>query len=90
MKESKKSSPVPRAKKAKVTRIWIEDYPATFVFSTVAKLKPFKYGCKQRGAILLRALYRKGIKSPCHAYEDYIVESVRVSAKNEETWFLGS
>ena len=76
-------------------KIKVDTYPETFTFETRAKFpkfvnsgKNFAY-CKNRNAVLLRALKRLNIDSPCHAYEDYVVESVR-KTKDGEVWQLGS
>lgn len=73
-------------------KITIEHYPATFSFNTRAKLPKFNrnsYSCKVRQKLLLKNLKKFNIDSPCHAYEDYVVELVHKTS-NGEIWRLGS
>lgn len=70
-------------------QIVVEIYPATFVFQVEEPLPPFKYGCKVRRKILIKEMNLQNIDSPCHAYEDYIVESIEKIPVGER-WHLGS
>ena len=95
---------VPKAKTCKhcpkdttlpTTKIMIMGYPDTFSFTTINKLPKFKYGCEVRGEILLKMLNALKIHSPCHAYEDYLVEVIdqfknSTGEVNIEHWYLGS
>ena len=75
--------------------ITIKDYPQTFSFTTITKLKPFNNddpdieSCEVRQRLLLKNLKKYKIDSPCHLYTDYVVESV-YPTDNGEIWFLGS
>ena len=71
------------------TLIEVVGYPATFHLNTFEKLPKFSGRCKVRDRLLLEALIKLEIDSPCHAYEDYTVE--RVDKKGRiEFWHLGS
>ncbi len=72
------------------TIIKVEIYPATFQFIVDFELPKFEYGCETRGAILSKVMDKLEINSPCHAYEDYIVEGVQTNGVNTEIWQLGS
>lgn len=73
----------------KVT-ISVNNYPSSFKFKTEDDLPEFEYGCSERTNRLHQAMHDLNIDSPCHAYEDYIVEAVKKDKAGNETWTLGS
>lgn len=70
-------------------RIIIHDYPATFYFDVRKDLPEFNEFCPVRQKILLRQLKRQNIDSPCHSYNDYVIEMVE-PYYNGEIWIIGS
>lgn len=75
-----------------MTTITICDYPQTFSFKTKKELPPFQYGCEIRTKLAQQAMKRHNIYSPCHGWNEYIVEVVDVDTENtnHEYWQLGS
>ena len=75
-----------------ITKITICEYPQTFTFKTKKVLPPFTYGCKIRTMLAEQAMKRHKIYSPCHGYNEYVVEIVITAGlpPNEEYWYLGS
>lgn len=75
-----------------MTTITICDYPQTFTFRTKKVLPPFSYGCEIRTKLAEQAMKRHKIHSPCHGYNEYVVEIVDTISflPNEEYWHLGS
>ena len=70
-------------------RIIIQDYPATFFFDVRKDLPEFDEQCEVRDKILLRQLRRQNIDSPCHSYNEYVVEMVE-PILGGEIWIIGS
>lgn len=81
-------------------RIQVKQYPATFEFNIRTELPPFISGttpeghydaemCEVRNDLLLKHMKRLKVNSPCHAYEDYVVEVVTPTLDGE-IWQLGS
>lgn len=70
-------------------RIIIQDYPATFYFDVRKDLPEFEDFCPVRQEILLRQLKRHHIDSPCHSYDEYVVEMVE-PILGGEIWIIGS
>jgi hypothetical protein len=73
-------------------KISIVSYPCTFSFYVQNKFKTFNSESKNddgRSNVLLAKMKEFNIPSPAHAYEDYIIEEVRV-VKGGEEWILGS
>jgi hypothetical protein len=70
-------------------RIIIQDYPATFFFDVRKELPEFNDSCDVRQEILLRQLKRQNIDSPCHSYNEYVVEMVE-PILGGEIWIIGS
>jgi hypothetical protein len=70
-------------------RIIIQDYPATFFFDVRKDLPEFDEQCEVRDEILLRQLRRQNIDSPCHSYNEYVVEMVE-PILGGEIWIIGS
>jgi|688.fasta_scaffold2816348_2 hypothetical protein len=75
--------------------IVIQDYPATFAFTTNETLTDFneETGCSLRNRILFDELKRQEIDSRHHSYGDYVVEIVDTSMLGDieiELWTLGS
>lgn len=75
-----------------MTTITICVYPQTFTFKTKKELPPFEYGCKVRTKLVQSSMKRKKIPSPCHGYDEYVVEQIATCEfiPNEEYWYLGS
>ena len=70
-------------------QVIVVEYPDTFSFKTDVEFPKFKYGCKIRTILLHLELLKNKIHSPCHYYDDYIVESIEI--KNDiEYWYIGS
>jgi hypothetical protein len=74
---------------SKAMMIRVVGYPDTFTFKTDVKLPPFKSGCKVREKILHENMELLQVRSPSHAYEDYIVEVIEKRGFFE-FWHLGS
>jgi hypothetical protein len=70
-------------------RIIIQDYPATFHFDVRKDLPDFDDYCKVRQEILLRQFKKQNIDSPCHGYNEYVIEMVE-PIFDGEIWILGS
>jgi hypothetical protein len=71
-------------------KISVIGYPSTFKFTVSKPFKPFNYDEDDgRNKILLKKMYELSVESPCHAYEDYVIEIVR-KVRGGEHWFLGS
>ena len=75
-----------------MTKITICHYPQTFSFKTKKELPPFKYGCEIRTKLAEQAMRRHNTHSPCHDYDEYVVEIVDIDTEkpNQEFWQLGS
>ena len=73
-------------------KITICHYPATFSFTTKVELPTFEYGCEVRTKLAEKAMRRHNISSPCHGYDEYVVECVEIDCENpnHEFWQLGS
>lgn len=80
--------------------IKIDGYPAYFEFKIKTKLPRFVSSgtigkdylceyCDIRNTLLLKYLKKLKINSPCHGYEDYVVEMV-TETEDGEIWQLGS
>jgi hypothetical protein len=76
----------------KMKTITICEYPQTFTFKTKKVLPPFTYGCEIRTKLAEQAMKRHKIDSPCHGYNEYVVEDIKVVPflPNQEYWYLGS
>jgi hypothetical protein len=75
--------------------IVVQDYPATFAFTTNETLTDFneETECSLRNRILYDELKRQKIDSPHHSYGDYSVEIVDKALLGDieiELWTLGS
>ena len=71
-------------------KISIIGYPCTFKFTVSKPFKPFNYDEDDgRNELLLKKMYELAVESPCHAYEDYVIEIVR-KVRGGEHWYLGS
>ena len=71
-------------------KISVIGYPSTFKFTVSKPFKPFNYDEDDgRNKILIKKMYELSVESPCHAYEDYVIEIVR-KVRGGEHWFLGS
>ena len=71
-------------------KITIEGYPVTFTFEYKGKKLPaFEYAEEKRQDLLVKAMEAQEVKSPSHAYGDYVIEEA-VQTKTGETWWLGS
>lgn len=69
--------------------IVVMGYPATFSFTTLEDFPPFEYGCEVRRKLLVKELEKQKIPSPCHGYEEYVVETIE-QGDGWEQWHLGS
>ena len=74
----------------KHTTITVVDYPSSFNFITDKPLPEFYYGCEVRTKLLHEAMESQQIESPCHAYDDYIVEAIDIKPNGSEDWQIGS
>ena len=71
-------------------KISVIGYPCTFKFTVSKPFKPFNYDEDDgRNELLLKKMYELAVESPCHAYEDYVIEIVR-KVRGGEHWYLGS
>lgn len=72
-------------------KITIKDYPCTFSFEIDRGLPKFKLDQDEclRTEIVREEMRKQKIDSPCHSYDDYIVEMVK-ETKDGEIWYLGS
>lgn len=73
----------------KNTIITVLGYPDTFSFITRKELPDFEYGCEVRRSILVKKMKELGVDSPCHGYDEYVVELVE-KKYGQEYWQLGS
>ncbi len=69
--------------------ICIYDYPTTFSFHVRKDLPDFQEHCEIRQEILLRQLRKQKVDSPCHSYNEYVVEMVEPFLHGE-IWIIGS
>jgi hypothetical protein len=75
-----------------VKKITVKDYPSTFSFTIDDDLPEFdeeEEYCEVRTEILHEMMHCMQIPSPCHLYEDYVVQVVEITEEGE-TWYLGS
>jgi len=70
-------------------QILILDYPTNMTFQVRKDLPEFDEYCEVRQEILLRQFKRQNIDSPCHGYNEYVIEAV-VPMKDSEIWIIGS
>lgn len=84
---SESKSPI---KKQTTLKITVKDYPCTFSFTVLRDFNPFSNIDQDgRSEILLKKMYEMDVHSPCHEYEDYVIENVR-RVRGGEHWYLGS
>lgn len=79
-------------KKNSKYKITVVGYPCTFSFPLPKPLKPYSNDNTDDGGrseILLKKMYQLNVPSPCHAYEDYVIEHVQQFTYGEY-WHLGS
>ena len=76
---------------SKTKTIKVDGYPAHFSFEVDIDLPEFdeERGCSLRTHIVHQEMYAQNIDSPCHMYEDFVVESVEI-VSGGEVWGLGS
>jgi hypothetical protein len=68
-----------------MTTVFI-DYPTQFSFRTKKQFA----NDMERTTYLHSVLKRNNVPSPCHGYNEYVVEFIETISEGYEFWFIGS